>query len=53
VLAATGNSHGAAAETTAAASAYRAKGDVMSAPMLDVGPAAKVEASPETLLKSG
>jgi hypothetical protein len=53
VLAATGNSRGAAAETTAAASAYRAKGDVMSAPMLDVGPAAKVEASPETLLKSG
>jgi hypothetical protein len=53
VLAATGNSRGAAAETAAAASAYRAKGDVMSAPMLDVGPVPEVEASAETLMKSG
>ena len=53
VLAATGDSRGAAAETAAAAAAYRAKGDVMSAPMLDVGPVAEVKTSPETLLKSG
>jgi len=53
VLAATGDSHGAAEETAAAASAYRAKGDVVSAPMLDIGPAADGQASSETLLKSG
>jgi hypothetical protein len=53
VLAATGDSHGAAEETAAAAAAYRAKGDVMSAPMLDVGPVAEVKANPESLLKSG
>src|SRR5262245_16418549 len=53
VMAANGDSHSAAEETAAAASAYRAKGDVMSPPMLDVGPVAEVEAKPETLLKSG
>ncbi len=53
VLAATGNSRGAAAETSAAVSAYRAKGDIVSAPMLDVASAAEVRTSPETPLKSG
>jgi predicted ATPase/class 3 adenylate cyclase len=52
VLAAAGDSHGAAAETSAASSAYRAKGDVVSAPMLDVAPIAEVRTSTETLLKS-
>jgi predicted ATPase/class 3 adenylate cyclase len=50
VLAAAGDSHGAAAETSAALSAYRAKGDVVSAPMLDI---ATVEATTETLLQGG
>jgi tetratricopeptide (TPR) repeat protein len=53
VLAAVGDSHGAAAETAAAASAYRAKGDVVSPPMLDVVPVAEVRTSTETMLKSG
>ena len=51
VLAAAGDSHGAAAETSAALSAYRAKGDVVSAPMLDV--VAKVGTNTETLLQGG
>jgi predicted ATPase/class 3 adenylate cyclase len=51
VLAAAGDSHGAAAETSAALSAYRAKGDVVSAPMLDI--AAEVGTSTETLLQGG
>ena len=50
VLAAAGDSHGAAAETSAALSAYRAKGDVVSAPMLDI---AIVETTTETLLQGG
>ena len=53
VLAATGDSHGAAAETSAALSAYRAKGDVVSAPMLDVSAVAEVKTSAETLLQGG
>jgi class 3 adenylate cyclase/tetratricopeptide (TPR) repeat protein len=53
VLAAAGDSHGAAAETSAALSAYRAKGDVVSAPMLDIPAVAEVETSAETLLQSG
>jgi class 3 adenylate cyclase len=53
VLAAAGDSHGAAAETSAAAAAYRAKGDVVSVPMLDVVPLAEARTSTETLLKSG
>jgi hypothetical protein len=51
VLAAAGDSHGAAAEISAASSAYRAKGDVVSAPMLDVAPIAELRTSTETLLK--
>ena len=50
MLAAAGDSHGAAAETSAALSAYRAKGDVVSAPMLDI---AMVETTTETLLQGG
>ena len=53
VLAAAGDSHGAAAETSAALSAYRAKGDVVSAPMLDVSHGRQVETSAETLLQGG
>jgi predicted ATPase/class 3 adenylate cyclase len=53
VLAAVGDSHAAAAETSAATSAYRAKGDVVSAPMLDVAPVAEVRSSTETLSKNG
>jgi class 3 adenylate cyclase/tetratricopeptide (TPR) repeat protein len=53
VLAAAGDSHGAAAETSAALSAYRAKGDVVSAPMLDVATVAEVGTSTETLLQGG
>jgi predicted ATPase/class 3 adenylate cyclase len=50
VLAAAGDSHGAAAETSAALSAYRTKGDVVSAPMLDI---ATLETTTETLLQGG
>ncbi|HKE50388.1 MAG TPA: adenylate/guanylate cyclase domain-containing protein [Actinomycetes bacterium] len=53
VMAAAGDPHGAAAETAAASAAYRAKGDVVSAPMLDVGAAAGVSTGPESLLKRG
>ena len=53
VLAAAGDSHGAAAETSAALSAYRAKGDVVSAPMLDVSAVAEVPTNAETLLQGG
>ena len=56
VVAAAGDSRAAAAETSAASSAYRAKGDVVSAPMLDVAPVApvaKVRSSTETPLTSG
>ena len=53
VLAAAGDSHGAAAETSAALSAYRAKGDVVSAPMLDVSAVTEVPTSAETLLQGG
>jgi hypothetical protein len=52
VLAAAGESHGAAAEMSAS-SAYRAKGDVVSAPRLDVVPVAEVRTSTETLSTSG
>jgi len=53
VMAAAGDSHGAAAEASAASSAYRAKGDVVSAPMLDVVPVAELRTSSETLSKRG
>jgi hypothetical protein len=52
-IVAASDSHGAAAETSAALSAYRAKGDVVSAPMLDIPAVAEVETSAETLLQSG
>ena len=51
-IVAAGDSHG-AAETSAASSAYRAKGDLVSAPMLDIATVAEVETSAETLLQSG
>ena len=52
-IVAAGDSHGAAAETSAASSAYRAKGDLVSAPMLDIATVSEVETSAETLLQSG
>ena len=53
VLAAAGDAHAAAAETSAASSAYRAKGGAVSGPMLDVAPVAEVRSRTETLSKSG
>ena len=53
VVAAAGDSRAAAAETSAASSAYRAKAGVVSAPMLDVAPVAEVRSRTETLSKSG